>query len=61
MEKPLKGMQGTEYHDDREDLEWELAALDALVRAQNIHKMGGTKQMSNRLVETFGCNFNNSN
>ncbi len=55
-QKPHKGMQGTEYHDDREDLdlEWELAALDALVRAQNIHKMGGTKQMSNRLVETFG-------
>ena len=55
-QKPHKGMQGTEYHEDKEDLdlEWELAALDALVRAQNIHKLGGTKQMSNRLVETFG-------
>ena len=58
-QKPHKGMQGTEYHHDREDLdlEWELAALDAL--DSNIHKRV-EQQMSNRLIETFMLIFNNN-
>ncbi len=57
-QKDHKGMQGTEYFTDPEDIKeltesW-LSALDLAVRrAKEIDEWGATKQLCNRLLEPF--------
>lgn len=53
-----KGMQGTEYFTDEEeirgrDLEWLTARDKAVEQAKKLNDLGVTKQVCNRLVESF--------
>lgn len=53
-----KGMQGTEYFTDEEeirhrDLEWLTARDKAVEQAKKLNDLGVTKQVTNRLVESF--------
>lgn len=53
-----KGMQGTEYFTDEEgirerDLEWLTARDKAVEQAKKLNDLGVTKQVINRLVESF--------
>lgn len=53
-----KGMQGTEYFTDEEeirqrDLEWLTARDKAVEQAKKLNELGVTKQVTNRLLESF--------
>lgn len=57
-QKAHKGMQGTEYFMDEEeirerDLEWLTARDKAVEQAKKLNELGVTKQVINRLVESF--------
>ena len=57
-QKNHKGMQGTEYFTDSENIkncnyDWINASKDAIRRATALHNTGVTKQLCNRLLEPF--------
>lgn len=57
-QKDHKGMQGSEYFTDKEDILnreclWKNASLNACGLAKNANKMKITKQLCNRLLEPF--------
>jgi thymidylate synthase ThyX len=57
-QKDHKGMQGTEYFTNRDDLynnefAWLEAKNNALLAAKELHDSGVTKQLCNRLLEPF--------
>jgi len=57
-QKEHKGMQGTEYFTDEEDIntakeQWLYACDYALRLADNLNRVGVTKQLCNRLLEPF--------
>jgi N4 gp30-like protein len=57
-QKAHKGMQGTEYFIDEEeirerDLEWLTARDKAVEQAKKLNDLGVTKQLTNRLLESF--------
>ena len=57
-QKEHKGMQGTEYFEEKEDIEncesaWLYGQKKALESARMLTSMGATKQLTNRLLEPF--------
>ena len=56
-QKDHKGMQGSKYQNDFENaqskLNWNLARLQAMSQATQLHENGVTKQLCNRLLEPF--------
>lgn len=57
-QKEHKGMQGSEYFTDPQDIQeiqeiWDEAARNALMSSEKLNKKGVTKQLCNRLLEPF--------
>lgn len=57
-QKAHKGMQGTEYFTDEEeirqrDLEWLTARDKAVEQAKKLNELGVTKQVTNRILEAY--------
>ena len=57
-QKSHKGMQGTEYHTDKLNIEakideWLIAKKHVVNQAKQLHNMDVTKQICNRLLEPF--------
>ena len=57
-QKEHKGMQGTEYFTDKEDIQrledlWVLQSKEAIKSAQSLNNLQTTKQLCNRLLEPF--------
>lgn len=56
-QKDHSGMQGTEYYQDEQEMimrrHWVSSMREAVHKAKELHAMGLTKQLCNRIVEAF--------